>query len=84
MGKELAWGNAGNISARLNNDRYLITSSGIFLGDLNEKDLLSVHYKTLAFFCQKAVNHQKRFRCLMQSIKIDLRSTQHSCLGAGR
>lgn len=35
-----AWGNAGNISARTESDRYLITASGTFLGELDRKDLL--------------------------------------------
>ncbi|MBB6735800.1 class II aldolase/adducin family protein [Cohnella zeiphila] len=34
----LAWGNAGNISARTDGDRYLITASGTYLGELGEDD----------------------------------------------
>ncbi|WHX40337.1 class II aldolase/adducin family protein [Mesobacillus sp. AQ2] len=36
----LAWGNAGNISARVNEDTYLITASGTFLGELETEDLV--------------------------------------------
>lgn len=36
----LAWGNAGNISARTNDNRYLITASGTFLGELEPDDLV--------------------------------------------
>ncbi|MFC5652498.1 class II aldolase/adducin family protein [Paenibacillus solisilvae] len=36
----LAWGNAGNISARTNEDRYLITASGTFLGELENSDIV--------------------------------------------
>ncbi|GIQ62640.1 aldolase [Paenibacillus cisolokensis] len=36
----LAWGNAGNISARTAGDRYLITASGTFLGELDDDDLI--------------------------------------------
>ncbi len=36
----LAWGNAGNISARTEDDRYLITASGTFLGELEDSDLV--------------------------------------------
>jgi len=36
----LAWGNAGNISARTTDDRYAITASGTFLGELDEADLI--------------------------------------------
>ncbi|HEX5810368.1 MAG TPA: class II aldolase/adducin family protein [Anaerolineales bacterium] len=35
---DLAWGNAGNLSARLGPDRYLITASGTRLGELTEDD----------------------------------------------
>ncbi len=37
---ELAWGNAGNLSARLGTDRYLITASGTRLGDLDDGDFV--------------------------------------------
>ena len=40
MGYDLAWGNAGNISARVDDDHYLITASGTFLGELDESDLV--------------------------------------------
>jgi L-ribulose-5-phosphate 4-epimerase len=40
MEYELAWGNAGNISARTSEDRYLITASGTFLGELDDADLV--------------------------------------------
>ncbi|WP_191567224.1 class II aldolase/adducin family protein [Metabacillus idriensis] len=40
MKYELAWGNAGNISARTEGDRYLITASGTFLGELDDTDLI--------------------------------------------
>jgi 3-dehydro-4-phosphotetronate decarboxylase len=36
----LAWGNAGNISARVDADSYLITASGTFLGELVTEDLV--------------------------------------------
>jgi 3-dehydro-4-phosphotetronate decarboxylase len=36
----LAWGNAGNISARASEDHYLITASGTFLGELEPSDLV--------------------------------------------
>ncbi|MBO8165027.1 MAG: class II aldolase/adducin family protein [Brevibacillus sp.] len=34
----LAWGNAGNISARIDDKHYVITASGTFLGELDETD----------------------------------------------
>jgi L-fuculose-phosphate aldolase len=38
---ELAWGNAGNLSARLDADHLLVTASGTRLGDLAEADLVA-------------------------------------------
>lgn len=38
MDHGLAWGNAGNLSARIDADRYLITASGTYLGELGEDD----------------------------------------------
>lgn len=40
MAHGLAWGNAGNISARTGEDRYVISASGTFLGELEEGDLV--------------------------------------------
>ncbi|MGE7823473.1 class II aldolase/adducin family protein [Paenibacillus sp. NPDC093718] len=40
MQYDLAWGNAGNISARTEGDRYVVTASGTFLGELEEADLI--------------------------------------------
>jgi len=40
LDNDLAWGNAGNISARLGPDRYLITASGTHLGKLEEADFI--------------------------------------------
>jgi L-fuculose-phosphate aldolase len=36
----LAWGNAGNISARLGPDRLLVSASGTHLGSLQDQDLV--------------------------------------------
>jgi len=40
MESQLAWGNAGNISARISEDRCLISASGTFLGELAADDLV--------------------------------------------
>ncbi|WP_422124346.1 class II aldolase/adducin family protein [Planococcus sp. X10-3] len=40
MNYNLAWGNAGNISARTSKDQYIITASGTFLGELELEDLV--------------------------------------------
>ena len=37
---ELTWGNAGNLSARLGPDAYVITASGTRLGELDEDDFV--------------------------------------------
>ncbi|KRF37979.1 class II aldolase/adducin family protein [Paenibacillus sp. Soil787] len=40
----LAWGNAGNISARTKADHYLITASGTDLGELSEGDFVECSF----------------------------------------
>ncbi|XID93447.1 class II aldolase/adducin family protein [Paenibacillaceae bacterium WGS1546] len=40
MANDLAWGNAGNISARTGPDRYLITAGGTYLGELRDDELV--------------------------------------------
>lgn len=39
---DLAWGNSGNISARVDDDSYLVTASGTFLGELSDNDFVKV------------------------------------------
>ncbi|MFJ5759831.1 class II aldolase/adducin family protein [Neobacillus sp. NPDC093182] len=38
MEYDLAWGNSGNISAKTENNSFLITASGTYLGDLDVED----------------------------------------------
>lgn len=40
----LAWGTAGNISARTGTDRYMVTASGTYLGELGSEDLVEVTF----------------------------------------
>ncbi|MEK3889952.1 class II aldolase/adducin family protein [Bacillus sp. FSL K6-3431] len=44
MENQLAWGNAGNISARVAADQYLITASGTYLGELGEGDFTHCNF----------------------------------------
>lgn len=42
---DLAWGNAGNLSARLSPERYLITASGTRLGELADDDFVECSFE---------------------------------------
>ncbi|HEU5140463.1 MAG TPA: class II aldolase/adducin family protein [Bacillales bacterium] len=44
MTYDLAWGNAGNISARVEEEQYLITASGTYLGELGEGDFAACSF----------------------------------------
>ncbi|HEX7065428.1 MAG TPA: class II aldolase/adducin family protein [Bacillales bacterium] len=44
MEYDLAWGNAGNISARLNEEQYMITASGTYLGELGDGDFAACSF----------------------------------------
>jgi L-fuculose-phosphate aldolase len=44
LDNDLAWGNAGNISARIGPERYLITASGTRLGELAEEDFVACSF----------------------------------------
>jgi len=46
MQYELAWGNSGNISARTEENSFLITASGTYLGDLNIEDFAECSLET--------------------------------------
>jgi L-fuculose-phosphate aldolase len=44
MTHSLAWGNAGNISARSGEDECLISASGTFLGELSDDDVVKCRF----------------------------------------
>ena len=44
LDNDLAWGNAGNISARLGPDSYIITASGTRLGELDDGDFVECSF----------------------------------------
>jgi L-fuculose-phosphate aldolase len=44
MHYELAWGNAGNISARTGEDTCMISASGTFLGELDDADVVECRF----------------------------------------
>lgn len=44
MDHHLAWGNAGNISARTSPGRFLITASGTYLGELGNSDFVECSF----------------------------------------
>jgi 3-dehydro-4-phosphotetronate decarboxylase len=44
LANDLAWGNAGNLSARLGPERYLITASGTRLGELKDDDFVECSF----------------------------------------
>ncbi|WP_126427822.1 class II aldolase/adducin family protein [Brevibacillus marinus] len=46
MNRELAWGNSGNLSARIDEHRMLITASGSYMGSLTAEDLVVVEIQT--------------------------------------
>jgi L-fuculose-phosphate aldolase len=45
LDNELAWGNTGNLSARLSPERYLITASGTRLGELADDDFVECSFE---------------------------------------
>jgi len=44
MDHHLAWGNAGNISAKTSDDMFLITASGTYLGELSTDDFVECSF----------------------------------------
>jgi|SRR5688572_9326741 len=44
LAKDLAWGNAGNLSVRLGPERYLITASRTRLGELDDNDFVECSF----------------------------------------
>ena len=79
MNYDLAWGNAGNISARTDNDSYLITASGTFLGELQPDDLVECDLLggTLRTDEKKPSKETPMHRAIYQS-RPDIRAVLHS------
>lgn len=46
MKNQLAWGNAGNISARSAENKCIITASGTYLGELDKEDFVECTFDT--------------------------------------
>ena len=46
LANQLAWGTSGNISARLDDERMLITASGTQMGDLKPDDIALCNFET--------------------------------------
>jgi 3-dehydro-4-phosphotetronate decarboxylase len=46
MNNQLAWGTAGNISAKVSETEYYISASGSFLGELEQEDLVLIPQTT--------------------------------------
>lgn len=46
MDKNLAWGNSGNMSARVDHDSMVMTASGTYMGELTEEDIVKVNIAT--------------------------------------
>jgi len=44
MDHHLAWGNAGNISAKTSDEKFLITASGTYLGELSADDFVECFF----------------------------------------
>lgn len=42
MDNQLAWGNAGNISAKTEENEFIITASGTYMGELSREDFVEV------------------------------------------
>jgi 3-dehydro-4-phosphotetronate decarboxylase len=55
MQYDLAWGNSGNISARTENNSFLITASGTYLGDLDLEDFAEYSLDT-----KKIINGERK------------------------
>ena len=65
----LAWGNAGNISARIDDQRYLVTASGTFLGELDDDDFVvcSIHEQTALAGRKKPSKETPMHRAIYES-----------------
>ena len=65
----LAWGNAGNISARIDDKSYVITASGTFLGELADDDFVvcSLHEEAAGAGPKKPSKETPMHRAIYES-----------------
>ncbi|MDR6882593.1 class II aldolase/adducin family protein [Bacillus sp. 3255] len=76
----LAWGNAGNISARTTDDHYLITASGTDLGELSEHDFVecSLSQGTLAAASGKKPSKEVPMHQAIYELRPDVGAVLHA------
>ena len=74
LANELAWGNAGNLSARLEADTLLVTASGTRLGELSDDDFVVCPVDADEAVTYRA-SRRKRCRCTAQSTPRARKST---------
>lgn len=66
LDNDLAWGNAGNISARLSPNTYLITASGTSLGELKDDDFVECSFDGPTSGSRKASKETPMHRAIYQ------------------
>lgn len=78
MKYDLAWGNSGNISARVDEDSYLVTASGTFMGELQIDDFVQVGLHGLTYPASKKPTKETPMHTAVYEARPDIGAVLHS------
>src|SRR5215211_2894376 len=74
LANDLAWGNTGNISARLGPEQYIITASGTRLGELEDDDFVECSFDGPLPGSRKPSKETPMHRAIYQRVPRSVRS----------
>ncbi|MFC4354263.1 class II aldolase/adducin family protein [Chryseomicrobium palamuruense] len=78
MKYDLAWGNSGNISARVDQNSYLVTASGTFMGELQADDFVQVGLNNIHYPATKKPTKETPMHTAVYEARPDIGAVLHS------
>lgn len=78
LDRQLAWGTSGNISARTDADRMIITASGTFMGELSADDLAEYEIATGAWRGGRKGSKETPFHLAIYRRRPDVQAILHA------
>ncbi len=78
LSKGLIWGNSGNISHKLDNTKFLISSSGTYLGKLKEENFVVVDLESKKIEGGAKPSIETKMHTEIYRIKMDVKAVFHS------
>ncbi|MFD0681148.1 MULTISPECIES: class II aldolase/adducin family protein [unclassified Paenibacillus] len=78
LNNQLAWGTSGNMSARLDQDKMLITASGTYMGELDTESFVEYHIGTGTYTGSRKASKETPFHVAIYRQRPDVNAILHS------